>query len=137
MKFLIYALAAVAILATPALAAPNRASMARQFPQLRGARMPVFRVIGRFYYPFWGGFCSNAPLGPLINPQWYYCYPGYAWDYGQPYYWAYYSSNDTLVASLDPESTTNANNCGDWVWRSVEKKYSWDSTVCQPPSPSP
>ena len=147
MKLPIFAFVATAIMATSALGAPNGASLTRP-PQLRAPgnfrrsfprniARPPFRVIGRSYYPFWGGFCSNSPLGPLVNPQWYYCYPGYAWDYGEPYYWASYLPDDSLVPSTDLEAAAAANSCGDWVWDSQQKKYSWDEKACQPAAPSP
>ena len=140
MKLSILALVAAAVLVSPVLAAPRGHSFPRppqphapgnfRGPYTHNFARPPFRVIGRSYYPFWGGFCSNAPLGPLVNPQWYYCYPGYDWDYGEPYYWASYLPDDTIVPSTDLEGTATANTCGDWVWHPEQKKYSWDDQVC-------
>jgi hypothetical protein len=80
----------------------------------------------REYQPFWGDYCSNPPFGVPFDPL-YYCYPGYYWDYGPPYYWMGYDASTSLpVAS----NLTTDVACGSWKWLTKERRYEWQKLAC-------
>jgi hypothetical protein len=144
MKSLIALLAAMAaILSVPAYAAPpSRAGIDHR---TGGFAAPGRGLHGygygygiiflpRMYQPFWGDFCSNPPFGVAIDPL-YYCYPGYYWDYGPPYYWTGYDMRTSYApeaASYGPTEVA----CGSWKWPTKQRRYEWVQSACTTADPS-
>jgi hypothetical protein len=94
-------------------------------------------ITGRMYNPFWGGFCSMSPFGGPFYYSWYYCYPGYDWDYDAPYYW---NSYDAPPAPPPPDGgsplPSSQNVCGNWMWRADRSQYEWVTSACTAPASS-
>jgi hypothetical protein len=154
LKFLLSLIAATALLVLPSLAAPTSHGSVGHFsgPGFRGPgvaarpfsgsrfRRPIY-AIGRTYYPFWGGFCSVPPWGAPFYSPWYYCFPGYDWDYSTPYYWDSYDGYNAPATPLGPneglDSSSSHNVCGNWIWRAGQSQYQWVTSPCAVPSARP
>lgn len=131
------ALAVAAALSTSAYAAPHsHAGVAHGLggPGARAVNGYRNRIIyfPRRYQPFWGDYCSNPPFGVPFDPL-YYCYPGYYWDYGPPYYWVGYDASTSLPAA---SNQTAEPACGSWKWLTEEKRYAWVESACASTEPT-
>jgi len=146
MKLLITLLAGTAaILSVPTYAAPpSHARIDHRSSGFVGRSLGVHGYgygiifLPRRYQPFWGDFCSNPPFGVAIDPL-YYCYPGYYWDYGPPYYWT-----ESDVRSSIPEAASDGPTeatCSSWKWLTKQRRYEWVQSACstadQSNSPNP
>ena len=133
--------AMVAILSVPVYAAsPSRAGIdhptAGFSSRGRGVRDYGYGIIflPRRYQPFWGNFCSNPPFGVAIESL-YYCYPGYYWDYGPPYYWTGYDMGTSSAPETVSDGLTEA-ACGSWTWLTKQRRYEWVQSACTTVDPS-
>lgn len=131
------ALATAVALSTSAYAAPHsHAGTAHGLGGLGARAVDGYRnraiYFPRRYQPFWGDYCSNPPFGVLIDPL-YYCYPGFYWDYGPPYYWMGYDANTSLPVD---SNQTSAAAYGSWKWLTEEKRYAWVGSACTATEPT-
>lgn len=105
-------------------------------PSFRTRGNPRIFISGRLYNPFWGGFCSISPIGVPFYSSWYYCYPGYDWDYDAPYYWNSYDAPPAPPPAGSPDSASTQSVCGNWMWRADRSQYEWATSACAPPASS-